>query len=218
MLKRKEFAEIVTIWIVLIITLSLLQIDKIVPILIFIFIILVVSIFINKLAAGYFEANTEIKIWRIKRYWFNPGMHFKNPIPVGILFPLILALISIIIKFGLELQAYIILPWLAVLEFDVKPTKRRAAKRHGYYSFHEMTEWHIGCIASASIAASLILAIISYLVGFPELSRLAVYFACFNMLPVSNLDGNKIFFGSRIMWTTLAVICLIFLGYAVFLV
>lgn len=207
MFKGKEIAEIILVWIFLVFAISLFKLEEVVSTAVFVIIILAASILAEKLAAYYFEAEIETKVWRARRFGLKPWMYLKKPIPLGILLPLFFSLFSL---------GYFV--WMAALEFDVKPAKHRAAKRHGFYSYHEMTEWHIGCIASFGIFASLILAIIAYLAGYPELSRLSVYFACFNMLPISNLDGNKIFFGSRILWTTLAVICLIFLGYAIFLI
>jgi len=108
--------------------------------------------------------------------------------------------------------------WMGSLVFDVKPEIHRAAKRHGLYSYSEMTEEHIGWIAAAGIAANLIFAVVGYLIGFSELARISIYFAFFNMLPLSDLDGNKIFFGSRILWSFLAALVLIGVGYALLLI
>jgi hypothetical protein len=38
------------------------------------------------------------------------------------------------------------------------------------------------------------------------------------MLPIADLDGNKIFFGSIVIWSFLAVLVLIGLGYIFLLV
>jgi len=81
-----------------------------------------------------------------------------------------------------------------------------------------MTEEHIGWIAAAGIAANLLFAVVGYLIGFSELARISIYFAFFNMLPLSDLDGNKIFFGSRILWSFLAALVLIGVGYALLLI
>jgi len=102
--------------------------------------------------------------------------------------------------------------------FDVKPKVYRAAKRHGLYSYSEMTEAHIGLIAAAGVLTNLFLAVISYFLGFETFSRINIYFAFFNMLPISDLDGNKIFFGNLVLWSFLAVLAIIGLGYAIFLV
>ena len=60
--------------------------------------------------------------------------------------------------------------------------------------------------------------IISYLLGYPDFARLNLYLAFFNMIPISDLDGNKIFFGSIVLWSFLATIVLIGLGLAFFLI
>ena len=75
-----------------------------------------------------------------------------------------------------------------------------------------MTELHEGIIAIAGIVANLFFALVGYLVGFDEFARINLYYAFFNMIPVSNLDGNKIFFGSLLGWAVLATIILIALA------
>ena len=102
--------------------------------------------------------------------------------------------------------------WLAALVFDVTPKPYRAAKRHGLYRFSEMTESHIGLIAASGILANLFFAVVGYLIGTPEpmnFVSLSVFYALFNMLPISDLDGNKIFFGSIELWGFLASLVLI---------
>ena len=81
-----------------------------------------------------------------------------------------------------------------------------------------MTEEHIGLIAASGIFANLFLGIIGYLIGFPLFAKLSIWFAFFNMIPISNLDGNKIFFGNLVLWSFLAIITLIGLGYTFLLV
>ncbi|MEK6820696.1 MAG: hypothetical protein AABX71_03215 [Nanoarchaeota archaeon] len=170
-------------------------------------IILAVYIAAKKYVAYYYEAEEETKIWTFKRFGLYERNHFKNPVPIGIILPFVLSLLT----FG-----YV--KWFAVTESDVKPTAARAARRHEFYSFSEMTEWNLALISASGIAASLIIAPIAYLFNFSELARASVYFACFNMLPLGKLDGSRIFFGSLILWSILAVICLIALAYAFLLI
>ena len=110
------------------------------------------------------------------------------------------------------------LTWMASLIFEVKPKIYRAAKRHGLYSFSEMTESHMGFIAAAGIFTNLIFAVTAYLAGFPDFARLNVYYACFNMLPISSLDGNKIFFGNIVLWSFLASLTLIGFLLSIFII
>lgn len=175
--------------------------------LLFFAIILLVNVIAKKLMAYYLEAGIETKIWTFKRFGLHEKSYFKTPIPLGI----ILAFLLPIISGGF-------LKWFAVTESEIVPLKARAAKRHDFYSFSELTEKHIGKIATAGIVSNLVLALIAYLINQPELGKLSIYFACFNMPPISKLDGSKIFFGSITKWFILAAICLIALSYALFLI
>ena len=108
--------------------------------------------------------------------------------------------------------------WLASLAFEIKPKVYRAAKRHGLYSFSEVTEFQIGLIAAAGVLINLIFAVVGYLAGFPMFAKLNVWLAFFNMIPLSNLDGNKIFFGSLVIWSFLASVVLIGVAYVFLLI
>ena len=82
-----------------------------------------------------------------------------------------------------------------------------------------MTEEHNGKIAATGIIANLFLALIFYFIGgnFGVLfAKLNIWFAFFNMIPISDLDGNKIFFGNLVLWSFLAIITLIAVGYTFF--
>lgn len=208
MLNLKEISSILIIVFIITLLTSLFKgIDALLYTLLAVFFVFLVNILAKKIACFYLDSKIEMKIWEIKRYGFKPSSHFKKPFYAGILFPIIFALISL----GN-------LIWMACLVFDVKPKIYKAAKRHGLYSYSEMTESHIGLIAAAGVITSLIFAVIGYLLGFYEFSRLSIFLAFFNMIPISDLDGNKIFFGSIILWSFLAALVLIGLGYVFFLV
>lgn len=214
MLNKKEFGAIAIASVILAFITSLAASQKafIDALIIFILIILI-NTTSKKIASHYFDAEAEIKIWELTRTGFfgaltkgfpqNPNHKFKNPFLIGIFLPIILMLLSLgIIK------------WLACLTFEVKPKIYKAAKRFGLYSFSEMTENHIGIIAAAGMLANLLLAIVGYLIGFPLFTRLSVYYVAFNLIPISNLDGNKIFFGNKTLYLFLLIIEFIALGYA----
>ncbi|MAH03893.1 hypothetical protein CMI39_03865 [Candidatus Pacearchaeota archaeon] len=208
MLNKKEITAILIVTLVLAFTISLIETWNIfLYSLISIFLIILINIIAKKVASFYLDSEIEIKLWEIKRYGFKPKRYFKNPFPAGIFFPIIFLVLSL----GS-------LKWMASLIFDVKPKTYRAAKRHGLYNFSEMTEDHIGLIASAGILVNLIFGLIGYLINFPEFAKLNIYYAFFNMLPISDLDGNKIFFGNIVIWSFLAVLILIGLGYIFLLV
>lgn len=177
-----------------------------------VFILVLVNILVKKTVAYFLESEIEIKLWEIKRYGFKTGDYFKKAFPIGGFAPLISKI------FFFPLNGF---TWMASLVFDVKAKAYHAAKRHGIYSFSEMTEEHIGKIAAAGIFANLILAILFYFIGggFGILfAKLNIWFVFFNMIPISDLDGNKIFFGNLVLWSFLAVVTLIGLGYTFLLV
>jgi len=167
--------------------------------------IIFASIFAKKLMANLLDTDVEHEIWQVSRYGIKLHQKFKKPIPSGLIFPLVFSIFSLgLIKFS------------AFLTYEATALKRRAAKRFGFYSFTELTEWHNGLIGAAGIVALFLVALISYFLPFnlEYLSKLAAYYALSNLLPISKLDGTQIFFGSRVLWTTLIAIALVFAAYA----
>ena len=164
--------------------------------LLFGFIIISVNVLAKKIMAYYLDCYTQESLWTWQRYGFRKHQQFNFPILAGVIFPLVLSLVSQgVIKF------------LAFLEFDIHPATHRVAKRHGFYSYSELSELHIGIIAASGIFFNLVLSLIAFLLGFSELARLSIYFAVSNILPISNLDGAKVFFGNRVLWTVIATLC-----------
>ena len=213
MLNKREIFSILLVTIILAFAFSIKKFttEILLYTLLSVFLIIIINIAAKKITSHYFESEIEIKLWEIKRYGLmgismggfrHPDKKFKHPFPAGIFFPMITA--------ALSLGNFI---WMSSFIFNVKAKIHRAAKRHGLYSFSEMTEFHIALIATAGIVANLILAIAGYLAGFETFAKLNIYYAFFNILPISDLDGNKIFFGSKILWSTLATITLLGLAY-----
>jgi len=209
MLNWKEISAVIIATLIISFSISILKfsLNYFLYALLIVFLVILVNIIAKKIASYYLESEVEIGLWEVITYGFKPHKHFKKPFPAGVVIPLITTIFS---------AGYI--TWLGALVFDVKAKVYRAAKRHGLYSFLEMTEWHIGLIAAAGIFANLIFAVIGYLINVPLFSKLCIYYAFYNMLPISDLDGNKIFFGSLVLWSFLAIITLIALGYAILLI
>lgn len=206
MLTKKEITSIIIVVIVLAFVISLVEnINIFLNSLILILIIILVNLLTKKATSFYLDSEIETKLWTIKRYGFRPGQKFSNPFPAGLIFPLVTTALT----FG-----YV--NWMASLVFDIKPKVYRAAKRHGLYNFSEIPEYHLGLIAASGIIASLITAIIGYLIGQQEFAKISIYYAFFNMIPFSDLDGNKIFFGSLILWSFLGALTLVGLFFALF--
>ena len=205
MLNKKEIIVIVIITVTLAFSISLIKsLETFLYTLLAVFLVLIINIFAKKIASFYLDSEIEIKLWEIKRYGFKAHKHFKKPFPAGAFLPIISKI------FLFPFNSFV---WMASLVFDVKPKIYRTAKRHNLYSFSEMTEYHLGLIAAAGILANLVFAVIGYFLGFTDFVKLNIYFAFFNMLPISDLDGNKIFFGSLVLWSFLASIVLIGLVY-----
>jgi len=164
-------------------------------------IILGANVIIKKIVGYFLEINVRTKFWSWYQYGFRKDSHFKKPVPM-IWVPLLISLFTKGIFW-----------WLAVLEFDVTPKTERVTKRHGLYRFTQVTELHIAWIAAWGIILNLILGVVGYIAGFELFARLSIYFAAWSILPLSGLDGAKIFFSRRGLWITLFVITIIILGW-----
>jgi len=168
-------------------------------VILFAFITIAINVIAKKAMAYHLDADVKHEIWHVKRYGFVKSNTFKSPAPMGIILPLFFSLFSV----GAAKV-------FTILTYETRPLKRRAAKRHGLYSFTEITEWHNALIGAAGIIATLLVAFISYwFPGLELLSKTAAYYAFWNMIPISKLDGTQIYFGSRVLWTTLAAITLV---------
>ena len=208
MFKKKEWITILIVGVVLAISISLIETWKGFWITtIAIFSAILINVFAKKGFAYYIDSEIEIKIWEIKRYGFKPHQRFKRAFPAGIFFPIMISAFT-----------YGSLMWLGSLVFEVKPKIYRAAKKHGLYSFSEMTEFQIGLIAIAGVVANLLFAVIGYFLGWGEFARLNIWFAFFNILPISDLDGSKIFFGDLVLWSLITSIVIIAVGYVLVLI
>ena len=160
----------------------------------------------KKLASSYYESTLETRIWSWQRYGVRRDQKLNKPVPMGIILPFLASIVS---YGGFFL--------FTVLESEISGTSARASKKHGMYRFTEMTDIHMGIIISAGAIANLILAVIAYLINLPELGKWSIYYAAYSLIPFGNLDGAKIFFGSKVLWFALTIVTLIFLSYALFL-
>ena len=166
-------------------------------------IIITLNVLAKKIIAYNFEAKARIKFWGWFQFGFGKKAHFKKPLPM-LWLPLVLSF------FTKGLLNF----WFGILEFDIKPKTERVSRRHGLYRFSEMTDWHIALIVAAGIVINLIASIVGYVAGFETFARLSIWFAAWSLIPISSLDGSKLFFGSRALWFTMLVIVGIFLGYS----
>lgn len=149
------------------------------------------------------ETSVKTKFWEFYQFGFRKDMHFKSPIPMAWL-PLVLTFIT---------KAHFF--WLGILEFDIKAKAERVAKRHGLYRFTEVTEWHIAWIAIWGIIANVIFALGGYILGFEFFAKLSIYFIAWSIIPLGRLDGAKIFYANRYLWTAIFIIIAVVFGWGI---
>ncbi len=130
-----------------------------------------------------FGCDAEFRLWCIRQYGFHKVSRFKRSFPAWILFPLGFVFLSL---------GYV--KWLALTVFDVIPTTRIGRE------YAEVTEWELALIAFFGLFANLALAVISKAVGWHTLASINIWFAFFNFLPISELNGAKILHGSKMLW------------------
>jgi hypothetical protein len=164
---------------------------QILPSFLIAFVVISVNIISKKIAAGYYHTQAEISIWHLKRWGYYARSQFKKPKPIGIILPFLLFVASLPTGF---------IKMLAFLQTDITITIKRVAKKVGGLNrYTELTEWHNCWIVSIGIIANLCLCALPYIFGRSELlislAAYSVYYAVWNMFPIGQLDGTKIFFG-----------------------
>ena len=190
MLKPQELFHVLLAIIVFAFVISFTQgVNAFILALVLSLLIIGMNILAKKAAAHYFETGIRIKTWHFQRYGFFPSSYFATPIPIGIILPMLISIVSL---------GYA--KWMAFLQFDSRPLKEKAAKRHYDTRFSELVEKHLACIATLGIFGNILLAVIAALFNLNDLARLSIYYGIFNMLPISQLDGSKIFFWSWRLW------------------
>ena len=178
-----------------------------VQVFVFSVIVIGVPIVVKKTIAYALDADVKHEIWGVYHFGFKPKEHFRKERPFGVIVPLVFSFLGVLIRFPLMVMTF--------LTYETTALKYRAAKRHGFYSYTEMTDWHNGLIGAFGVVSLWLIAMLGYLAGWEFLMKMASYYAFWNMVPVSKLDGTQIFFGNRILWVVLAVISLLFVFYAV---
>ena len=205
MIKKNEFLSFLLVSLILIFTLSIRKpLASISYISLSIILVLLINIFAKKITGFYLGTKVKIKIWEIKKVFYNKQK--KGPgFQAGIFFPLIFNLLS---------GGYF--TWFGNFVFDIESKAYRVSKKYGVHAFSEMTEYHLALIAGIGILSNLSFGVLGYLINLPKqmnFINLNILFAFFNLLPISDLDGNKIFFGSKTLWVFLFLLTLIGLSY-----
>jgi len=214
--EKKEIAVVIIGIIIMTILVSFTSsdreviIDRIPTALIISLVIVLVSVFAKKITASKIDVKIEHKIFEWERYWWSKGSHLKKPIPMGIIFPLVLLFLS-----------WGTVKFFAFFEFKSQALVSKAVKKYGRYRFSNVNEWDDALIGFYGLLAVLALAIITRFINpvifpFQELSRYSIWYALCNMIPLVNLDGTKILFGSRPLYI-LSLVLLAVAGFIVFI-
>lgn len=195
MSRKKEAIHIIVAILIMSIILSFANYAQIITIqgalaylniLIYSTIIILATVFAKKAKAYNIDVKIEHKIIQWKRWWIYKKSHFKKPLPGGIIFPVLFALIS---------NGWIKI--LAFLQFDAKALPTKVARKRRIKTYADLMEWDVGIIAFFGLVASLAIAIIASYAGLTDLAKISLYYSLWNLLPIGQLDGIKIFFGSK---------------------
>ena len=213
MFKIKEAAHIVIAIILFAFTISFLSgFNAFLTALLTAFVVILTNVLGKKLSASYLYAEAESKIWHFQRWGWYERSYFKKPIPVGIIIP-----------FTLSWLSWGFVRCLTLLQTEIKTTIHRAVKKRGFPGrFSELTEFHIGAIPAVGLTANLVLALLLFIFGqqiglITEIAKFNVYYVLWNLLPLGQLDGTKVLFGSRGLWYLLSIISIIFLVFILLL-
>jgi len=162
------------------------------------FLIIFISIFIKKLVASYIQVKIEHKLLWWKRFFIYERSYFKNPIPIGLLLPIFVSLIS-----GGIIKIF------TFLKYEVTPKKSRVTKKRTYPRFTELTEWDIGLMGIWGIGTTLFLSLFGLIIGQVEFAQISALYSLWNLIPLFEMDGTKILFGSKLAWVIEAILSVI---------
>jgi len=175
------------------------------------FMILLVNFYAKKLGANIHSLKIEHKIWELTTVGFTKRSHFKKPIPIGLILPFFISIFSL----G-NIKPYTFFQY----EYENK-SSRRMLKAVGWKKAlrkEYVNEYDFAMTAAYGFFSLIILTLIGYFIYFfdikfgYDLAKFSIYYGLWNLVPVSNLDGAKVFFGSFIMWSFLIILFLISLA------
>src|SRR3989344_36120 len=138
-----------------------------------------------KLTANKFNSKAEYHIWLIERFWFRMKDAIKPGIPFGIIFSLIGAFVS---KGKFFFTA-----------IGVHDIKQNLAARAGNKKLL-LGDLQESLIVLTGIYVSIILIYLGFIFDIEWLAAINFFLALYNLIPFSNLDGAKVFFGSFLLW------------------
>jgi len=178
-----------------------------------------IMIFLNALACELavlkFGCDAEYRLWGTRNIpWTVKKLfghlrgkeRFKKEVPLWLIVPLL----CIFATLGF-------VKWLSVLVFEAVPVHISRMKKGRLYA--DLTEWDLALIASLGPLVNILIAIVSKLIAgssasgslFGVFATMNIWYAFFNLLPLSDFNGAKIFYGSKILWAFLFIFTLVIL-------
>jgi membrane-associated protease RseP (regulator of RpoE activity) len=172
--------------------------------------IIILSTAVKKISAYHYAIKIEHHDWKLTQWWWYTRAHFQIPFPLGLIIPFFFAVFTI---------GY--LKPFSFLQFNAENIEEvRILKKHGPRGSRRkefINESDLGYTAATGFYVLFFLAIIGIVLKpyFPSfgygLAKYSVYYALWNLLPVSQLDGAKVFFGTTLLWSFILLVFLILL-------
>lgn len=169
--------------------------------------IIILTIAVKKISAYHYAIKIEHSDWKLIRWWWYTRAHFKIPFPLGLIVPFFLAIFTI---------GY--LKPFTFLQFNAENIEEvRILKKHGPRGSRRkefINEADLGYAAATGFYVLLFLALIGTLIKpyFPsfgyDLAKYSIYYGIWNLVPASQLDGAKLFFGTTLLWSFLVIVFL----------
>ncbi len=179
-------------------------------------IIIFTCITVKKLVAPHYAIKIEHGMWELQRWGYYERSYFKKPLSFGLILPFFLSIFSL---------GYI--KPFTFFQFDAENIpERRLLKARGERKPQRketINEEDIAYTSAAGFYALILLALIGlFIKSFlnfdfgTDLAKYSIYYSIWNMIPFSQLDGTKLFFGSIITWIFILIIQVILLLIIIF--
>ena len=158
-------------------------------------IIILAWVFGKKLTSSMYDTKVEHTCLTFQRYWYSKRGYFKKPFPIGLLVPFVLSFLSL---------GYLKVPLLLQTEVTDVP-KKRLLKRKGSYKKSEINEKNIAFSVVWGFWFLIFLSILALIFKQPSLAKYSIMYGFWNLIPIGQIDGNKLFFGSFPNWVILVI-------------
>jgi len=174
--------------------------------------IIVTSLATKKIVAGHHAMKIEHSDWKLIQWFWLKRTYLKKPLPLGLIVPFFLAIFTL----GF-------LKPFTFFQFETENlSEKRILKGHGSRlktRKEYVNEEDFGYTAASGMYALLVLALIGVILKplFPafgsDLAKYSIYYGLWNLLPIGQLDGTKILFGTTVQWCFLCTIYIISLAF-----